>query len=291
MEQRKKQNHKFFIYLLIFLLTVENGASCQPKASKHFLLIHGAAHGAWSWYRIVPLLRLSGHEVTTIDLAASGIDPRQPESLRSLSDYIRPAIDFVASLPPQERVILVGHSFGGLAISKVMENFPNKISVAVFLTAFMPGPTFNISTLFEEYDRKELPELDNSYSYDDGPDNPPTTELWGPIFLRTFLYQLSPIEDWTLATTLVRPRPLFTDEDISRVLMLTGENYGTVRRVFIIAEEDMIIKKDFQDLMIEKNPPDEALSISGSDHMVMMSRPLDLWASLLGIAAKYDYLL
>ena len=51
------------------------------------------------------------------------------------------------ALPFHERVILVGHSFGGYAISQAMENFPSKISVAVFATAVMPGPTLNYSTL------------------------------------------------------------------------------------------------------------------------------------------------
>ena len=51
------------------------------------------------------------------------------------------------ALPFHERVILVGHSYGGHAISQAMENFPSKIFVAVFATAVMPGPTINYSTL------------------------------------------------------------------------------------------------------------------------------------------------
>lgn len=56
----------------------------------------------------------------------------------------------MAALPPDERVILVGHSLGGLAVSQAMERFPSKISVAVFVTALMPGPNLNISTLQQE---------------------------------------------------------------------------------------------------------------------------------------------
>ncbi|XP_020534997.1 salicylic acid-binding protein 2-like, partial [Jatropha curcas] len=260
----------------------------QAEEGKHFLLVHGASHGSWSWYKIVPLLRLSGHEVTTIDFAAYGIDPQQPKSLQSVSDYILPVNDFVASLPPQQRVVLVGHSFGGFAVSQVMEHFPNKISVAVFLNACMPGPTFNVSTLLKEYGSREVPELDNSYTYDDGPRNPPATVALGPIFLKNTVYQFSPIEDWTLATSLVRPRRLFSEQDMSKELMLTWKNYGSVRKVFIISEQDMIIKKDFQELMTKKNPPKEVLKMEGSDHMVMMSKPVDLCAFLLRIAVKYN---
>ncbi|KAJ9135599.1 hypothetical protein P3X46_032765 [Hevea brasiliensis] len=282
-----------FLSLLILLLTMGKESLSTPPPQplpalgKHFVLIHGAGHGAWSWYKLVPLLRLSGHNVTAIDLAASGIHLQQAKTLRSVSDYLRPLRDFLAALPPQERVILVGHSFGGVALSQAMERFPEKISVAVFLTALMPGPSFNISTLFKEFSSGQLPELDNHYAYDDGPNDPPTTEFFGPIFLKNVLYQLSPLEDWTLATYLVRPRRLFSYEDMSREILLTTDKYGSVRKVFIIAEEDLIIKKDFQQLMIQKNPPNEAQTVLGSDHMVMMSKPMDLCTILLQIADKY----
>ena len=52
----------------------------------------------------------------------------------------------MVALPSHERVILVSHSLGGMAISQAMEYFPSKISVAIFVT-LMPGPTLNISTL------------------------------------------------------------------------------------------------------------------------------------------------
>ncbi|PHT97625.1 Polyneuridine-aldehyde esterase [Capsicum chinense] len=64
-----------------------------------------------------------------------------------LSDYFSPLMEFMDSLPAHVKVILVGHSFGGLAISKAMETFTEKISVAVFVTGDMPGPTLNTTTL------------------------------------------------------------------------------------------------------------------------------------------------
>ena len=124
----------------------------QALPSKHFVLIHGSCHGAWSWYKIAALLKSSGHKVTALDLAASGINPTQVGDLRSVSEYFQPLTDFMESLPVGERAVLVGHSMGGLAISQAMENFPEKISVAVFVTASMPGPTLNISTLAEVLD-------------------------------------------------------------------------------------------------------------------------------------------
>ncbi|CAK9153122.1 unnamed protein product [Ilex paraguariensis] len=228
MKERKKL--LVFIYVLIFLFQVVNPTNSErpwPQAkakSKHFVLVHGACHGAWSWYRVVPLLRSLGHTVTALDLAASGIDPRQLNDIPSVSDYIGPLSDFMAALPRHQKVVLVGHSLGGWALSRAMERFSEKISVAIFVTAGTPGPTLNISTLEQEWIKRFGPQLDNHYTYGDGPNKPPTALLLGPLFLAARLYQLSPIEDLTLATTLLRPRRLYSDKDLSKELMLTNEN-------------------------------------------------------------------
>lgn len=86
------------------------------------------------------LLKSAGHKVSALDMAASGIDRKQVKEIRTFSDYNKPLVEFMASLPPEEKVILVGHSLGGVNISVAMEKFPEKISVAVFAAASMIGP-------------------------------------------------------------------------------------------------------------------------------------------------------
>ncbi|CAK7344944.1 unnamed protein product [Dovyalis caffra] len=287
MEQAKKHLMIISIFIILFNIAGSKDLS-QPlhNSSKHFVLVHGSGHGAWCWYKLVPLLRSSGHKVSAIDLAASGIDPQQIGDLRSISDYIRPLRDLLASLPPNEKVILVGHSLGGFALSQTMERFPSKISVAVFVTAFMPGLSLSASTINQKVSQLDL--LDSRYGFGNGPNNPPTSLTLGPKFLLLRMYQLSPIEDWTLATTLIRETRQFTDQELSRDLVLTKEKYGSVKRVFIIAEKDLALDKDFQQWMIQKNPPNEVMEIKGSDHMTMISKPMKLWARLLGISEKYN---
>ncbi|KAI3887830.1 hypothetical protein MKX03_015463 [Papaver bracteatum] len=121
--------------------------SCR-STNKHFVLVHGGCLGAWCWYKLTPLLKSAGHLVTVLDLAGSGINSKQVNDLRSFSDYIHPFMEYSVpggiSAKPEEKVILVGHSLGGLVISKAMETFPEKISVAVFVTALMPNITVEI---------------------------------------------------------------------------------------------------------------------------------------------------
>ncbi|XP_043695165.1 polyneuridine-aldehyde esterase-like isoform X4 [Telopea speciosissima] len=122
----------------------------RNNQKKHFVLIHGACHGAWCWYKLETLLTSAGHSVTSLDLAASGINPKQVEDLHSIADYYEPLMAFMASLPQDEKVILVGHSYNGLSISVAMEKFPEKISVAVFISAIMPSPTNSVVKIEEE---------------------------------------------------------------------------------------------------------------------------------------------
>ncbi|KAF3630206.1 putative receptor protein kinase TMK1-like [Capsicum annuum] len=270
------------------LLPYANATLSEPKAMKHFVLVHTGGYGAWSWYKIVALMRSSGHNVTVLDLGASGINPKQVLEVSHLSDYFSPLMEFMASLPADKKVVLVGHSVGGLAISKAMETFPEKISVAVFLSALMPGPSFNPSTVCTMASSAVVPELDNRVTYDNGPENPPTTLILGPKFLATNVYQLSPIEDLALATTLVRPLYLYSVEEVTKEIVLSSKWYGSVKRVSIIVTKNNALKEEFLKLMIEKNPPDEVEEIQGSDHMTMISKPQELFTTLLSIANKYS---
>lgn len=118
---------------------------------KHFVLVHGTCHGAWCWYKLVALLQRAGHRVTALDLGASGINFKQlDQDVASIWDYVQPLMEFMASIPHDEKVILVGHSYGGLPISLAMERFPQNILVAVFVTAYLPHYTSPPGSLIQE---------------------------------------------------------------------------------------------------------------------------------------------
>ncbi|CAI0553878.1 unnamed protein product [Linum tenue] len=164
----------------------------MEEGKKHFVLVHGAAHGAWCWYKLIPLLKSSGHKVTALDLGASGVDPNRLDEIATISDYARPLMEFMASLPEDDgKVILVGHSFGGYVISLVMEMFPQKVLVAVFVTAEMPNLVFCRGRKF--FNRTPAEALmDSQVRFADGPDSPPTSAIFGPRHMATSLYQESP---------------------------------------------------------------------------------------------------
>jgi pimeloyl-ACP methyl ester carboxylesterase len=118
------------------------------------VLVHGASLGGWSWFKVATPLRAAGYRVDTPDLAASGVDPRPlREAAPTFRDYTAPLLDLLAALPDGERVVLVGHSLGGVSIALAAEMFPDKVAAAVFLCAFMPGCAARPSHVLEEVRR------------------------------------------------------------------------------------------------------------------------------------------
>ena len=104
----------------------------------HFVLVHGAWHGAWCWNRVVPLLEELGHSVDAIDLPGHGDDPTPPANV-GIDDYVRATGEALAK--GSESAVLVGHSMGGLVISGAAEEHAAKIDQLVYLAAILPGDT------------------------------------------------------------------------------------------------------------------------------------------------------
>src|SRR6202044_4137966 len=123
-----------------------------------FVLIHGAWHNRSAWNAVTPILQAKGFVVLTLDLPGAGANALAPKSLGS------PPFDpaaFAAERSPtagvtqEERtqavvalvkeaaslgdgkVILVGHSAGGMTASAVAEQVPNLLLAVVYLAGFL----------------------------------------------------------------------------------------------------------------------------------------------------------
>ncbi|KAM7498049.1 hypothetical protein LguiA_022463 [Lonicera macranthoides] len=208
-------------------------------------------------------------------------------------------MEFLAALPSNEKVVLVGHSMGGVAISVAVEKFPEKVAVGVYASAIMPDLDLNLLALNQQrFDntytaKKEGKGTEESvphhskFTFELGRNNPATSLLFGPKFLSSTLYQLSPLEDLTLALALARPFPIYRDKISLKEASLTKKNYGLVHRAFILCYNDLILPKEAAKSIIQNYPPDLVKVINGADHMVMFSKPQDLCSSLEEIAERY----
>ncbi|ONM37249.1 salicylic acid-binding protein 2 [Zea mays] len=255
---------------------------------KHIVLVHGACLGGWSWYKVATLLRAAGYRVDAPDMAASGADPRPLREVPTFRDYTRPLLDLLASLPDGDRVVLVGHSLGGVNVALAAETFPDKVSAVVFLCAFMPDCTARPSHVLEKFiEGKWLDWMDTEMKPQDqdGEGKLPTSMLFGPRIIREKFFQLCSPEDLTLSASLMRVSSMFV-EDLALRQPYSKERYGSVRRVYVVCTEDYAIVEGFQRWMVDNSPVDEVKEIA-ADHVVMLSRPDELVRCLTDIADKY----
>jgi pimeloyl-ACP methyl ester carboxylesterase len=102
-----------------------------------FVLVHGAWHGGWCWQKLIPFLEAAGHEVYAPTL--TGLAERASELSPDvgLETHIQ---DIVGLLKEKNLngVILVGHSYGGMVITGVVDQVPERIAHLVYLDTFVP---------------------------------------------------------------------------------------------------------------------------------------------------------
>lgn len=234
------------------------------KKQHHFVLVHGAAHGAWCWYKIVDLLQQGGHKVSTVDLVSAGIDSTDPNTVASPQEQAAPLLSLLQNVPDSEKVILVVHSMGGVSGTIAMEQFPQKIAAAVFLAALMftdvkdsrQGELLQLFLeIFDKYSKLGIVQ----YVFKNGTDQPPTSAKLDNV--AEYFYNLSPSQDVALASTCLKPFPLWK-EYTEFFPTQTPDRYGSVPRVYIQCDEDLIVDSKSSDLMCELRPPKQLLSIS-----------------------------
>ncbi len=102
-----------------------------------YVLLHGAWHGGWCWRRVADRLRAVGHIVFTPTQTGVG------ERKHLLSPDITPetfTLDVLNVIESEDLsdVFLVGHSFGGRAISCVADRAPERLRRLVYLDAGLP---------------------------------------------------------------------------------------------------------------------------------------------------------
>jgi pimeloyl-ACP methyl ester carboxylesterase len=98
-----------------------------------FVLVHGSWHDGSAWDATVRQLDSEGHQAFAPTIAGHGKNvPKNvshAQSTKSVVDYI---VEHALT-----DIVLVGHSFGGTIISKVVEAIPEKIRRLVFLNGFV----------------------------------------------------------------------------------------------------------------------------------------------------------
>jgi pimeloyl-ACP methyl ester carboxylesterase len=235
-----------------------------------FVLIHGAWHGGWCWYKVVARLQAAGHQVLAPDLAGLGRDTTPLQDV-TLARWVDQVAALVASQP--DPVVLVGHSRGGIIVSEVAERLPERIAHAVYLAAFMVQDG---QSLMDIARTNTASKLAGATVFDAATRSTTVREeLIAPTF-----YAGCSADDVALASLLLRPEPA---APMATPLALTAARYGRVPRTYIECEQDQAVSLDVQRAMQQAQPGTRVVTLP-TDHSPFLSAPDALCAHLLALA-------
>ena len=123
--------------VLIFTSAVIADESADAKESLTFVLVHGATGGGWDWKDVANRLAARGHTVYRPTLSGLGERHHLLNANIDLTTHINDIENLLVFEELQE-VILVGHSYGGMVLTGVMDKQPSRIRHAIFLDAAVP---------------------------------------------------------------------------------------------------------------------------------------------------------
>lgn len=220
-----------------------------------FVLVHGAWHGAWCWYKVRTALERRGHWVATPNLSGHGTD-RTPVQDLSIERYIAPVVAAInsASSPP----IVVGHSMGGMMISLAAEAAAAPLHSLIYLCAFLPRNGESVVDLFTLDQHSELP------GYLDAATGTVRDEGLVPCF-----YADCSADDVTLARLSLNPQPQVAT--VGRAT-LSDERFGKIARRYIVCTQDRAISPTHQRWMAARYP-DTPVAELNTSHSPFFSAP------------------
>jgi pimeloyl-ACP methyl ester carboxylesterase len=102
-----------------------------------FVLVHGAFESGWYWRPVMQRLRAAGHEVFAPSLTGLGERKHLLTPEVDLETHIADVLGVIRA-EELDRVILAGHSYGGMVITGTADRVPERIAALVYFDAFVP---------------------------------------------------------------------------------------------------------------------------------------------------------
>lgn len=226
---------------------------------RNFVLVHGAYHGGWCWYKVAASLERRGHHVFAPDLPGSGRDHSAGDP-PSLDDYVARVVDVIEHC--EGPVTLVGHSMGGTVITAAAEARPDKIERLVYVAAALSRSGESLfSTLASDH-----PTLihRNIVASADG-----TSSTVREEGLRETFYDDCSDEDVMLARLSVTPQ---ANAPMATPVEWTEARFGAIPRAYVECTRDKTICIDLQREMTAAMPCAELTSLD-SAHSPFFSMP------------------
>lgn len=124
--------------ILILTIAFSSLASAQQDHASTFLFVPGAWDGGWDYAKVDSILTAKGDKVYRPTLTGLGERVHLANPSINLTTYVNDILN-VIRFENLHDVILVGHSYGGMVISGVAEQVPDRIRQLVYLDAMVPN--------------------------------------------------------------------------------------------------------------------------------------------------------
>ena len=121
--------------LFSLLIAATPLAAQEPKHT--YVLVHGAWGGGWTYRTIDSMLTAAGHRVHRPTLTGLGERVHLGTAGVGLSTHITDIVN-VLLFENLRDVVLVGHSYGGMVVTGVADQVPERIRHLVFIDAVVP---------------------------------------------------------------------------------------------------------------------------------------------------------
>ncbi len=251
--------------LLSAAFAVTSAASENPgdeslvATPQTYVLVHGAWQAPYVWDAVKSELMNKGNKVIVVELPGHGSDNTATHTL-SINVYSDKVIEAFAAI--REKVILVGHSMGGMVISAVAEKVPSKISKLVYIGAFLPANGQALTDLaYSDPGSKLGPLL-----------IPSGDKLSLDVKADSLSYLFVNDGNEAVKKELIKNYRAEPAIPFTSKVTLTNENFGAVNKVYIKTLQDIVISPDLQDRMIAAAGIKTVFTVNTS-HSPFLSQP------------------
>lgn len=258
---------------VLAMLTIASCAKNKDNmnsSTNTYVLVHGAWQAPYVWDAVRSDLESKGNKVIVVELPGHGSDntPAHTITLDAYSDKVAEAIS-----KTDGKVILVGHSMGGMVVTGVAEKIPSKISKLVYIGAFIPASEQSLGELaMTDPDSKLGPNLMESADH-------LTLDVKRDNLTYLFINDGSQsVKDQMLSNYRAEPAIPFGGK-----ITLTSANFGSVEKVYIKTMQDIVISPGLQDRMIAGAGIKTVHQVNTS-HSPFLSQPRAVSDLLLQIA-------
>jgi pimeloyl-ACP methyl ester carboxylesterase len=260
------------ISAILLATAVATFSYCKQKTNlqmKTFVLVHGAWQAPYVWATVEHQLTSAGQKVIIVELPAHGDDTTFPGrvSINAYRDKVIAAMSGVKG-----KVMLIGHSMGGVVVTAVAEKVPDQIEKLIYIGAFVPASGQSLFDLAAT-DKQSLlgpaivPSKDQL-----------TLDVVHDSIVNIFCQDATPaVQELMLKNYRPEPAIPFTNK-----VTLTAANYGRVDKYYIHTLLDHAIGLDLQHSMVAAAKISRTYNLN-TGHSPFLSQPSEVTKLLLSI--------